>query len=67
MVAAEVSCMTNCSDMKMGQTYVCGECGLELKVVTECSECGPSPPSSSCGCVENCVFECCGQPLRVKG
>lgn len=59
--------MTNCSDMKMDQIYVCEECGLELKVVSECQECGPSPSAGSCGCVENCALECCGQSLRPKG
>lgn len=59
--------MTSCSDMKMGQTYVCGECGLELRVINECKECGPSPSSSACGCAaEQCTFECCGQDMKLK-
>ena len=58
--------MVGCNDMKMGQIYVCGECGIELKVVKECSECGTS--KSSCGCEEEaCSFECCGEPMRPKG
>ena len=45
--------MVGCNDMKMGQVYVCGECGVELKVVNECKECGTT--SSSCGCEESRV------------
>lgn len=60
--------MPSCSEMKMNQVYVCESCGLELKVVKECSECGPAPSSSSttCGCDEGCSFDCCGGPMKLR-
>ncbi len=54
--------MADCHEMKLGQTYVCEDCGLELKVVAECKECG----AETCGCDEPCTFECCGEPLQLK-
>lgn len=57
--------MTSCNDMKLDQVYVCGDCGLELKVVNECKDCGTNPSSSTC-CTE-CSFECCGVPMKLKG
>ena len=56
--------MTNCHEMKLGQVYVCEECGLELKVVKECEECGTS--ADECGCEEPCTFSCCGETLKLK-
>ena len=38
--------MANCHAMELGQVYVCGDCGLQLKVVSECEECG----ADTCGC-----------------
>jgi hypothetical protein len=54
--------MADCHEMKLGETYVCGDCGLELKVVAECEECG----AETCGCAAPCTFECCGEPLKLK-
>ena len=48
-----------CSDMKIGQVYVCGDCGLELKVVKEC-DCD----EESCSCSD---LQCCGGGLKLKG
>ena len=56
--------MADCHEMKLGQVYVCEDCGLELQVVKECAECGK--PSEECGCAEHCTFECCGKPLALK-
>jgi hypothetical protein len=56
--------MADCHEMKLGQIYVCADCGLELQVVKECDECGQ--PSEECGCTEHCTFECCGKPLALK-
>ena len=56
--------MPHCHEMKMGSIYKCGDCGLELKVVKECSECGTS--ADEC-CHETCVFTCCDKPLALKG
>ena len=47
-----------CSDMKMGLVYVCGDCGLELKVVKEC-DC----EGESCSCSD---LECCSGGLKLK-
>jgi hypothetical protein len=55
--------MTNCHEMEMGQVYVCEDCGLELKVVNECEECGTDPESCDC---PPCQFICCGEPLELK-
>ncbi len=56
--------MVNCHNMKLGQIYMCEDCGLELKVVVECEECGTS--AESCGCDEHCEFSCCGAPMKLK-
>lgn len=56
--------MANCHEMKLGQVYVCEDCGLELQVVKECDEC--DKPQEECGCTEHCTFECCGKPLALK-
>ena len=60
----EEGTMPTCHDMELGQVYVCEGCGLELKVVQECEECGID--AEACGCEEPCVFECCGEPLKLK-
>lgn len=56
--------MASCQEMKVGQVYACEGCGLELKVVKECKECGS--PAEECECPEPCTFECCGEPLKLK-
>jgi hypothetical protein len=59
--------MPSCHEMKMDQTYLCGSCGLELRVVKECEECGTETSSESeCGCAEGCSFECCGEPMKLR-
>lgn len=58
--------MPSCHEMKMNQVYVCKECGLELKVVKECDECGTEEHSAACGCAEGCSFDCCGNPMTLK-
>lgn len=49
----------NCNDLKTGQTLVCERCGLELKVINECT-------SDSCamGCAGD--MDCCGEPMKLK-
>lgn len=54
--------MADCHEMRLGQTYVCEDCGLELKVVAECKECG----AETCSCDAPCTFECCGEPLQLR-
>ena len=59
--------MPSCNEMKMNEVYVCESCGLELKVVKECSECGtPSQSEESCGCAQGCSFDCCGNPMKLR-
>lgn len=55
--------MPNCHEMKTGQVYVCEGCGLELKVVGECKDCGEPAEECSCG---PCTFVCCDEPLKLK-
>lgn len=54
--------MSGCHDMKKGQVYSCVNCGLELEVLLECTECGDH---DTC-CNDPCSFECCGMPLTLK-
>lgn len=53
--------MLHCHDMKKGEIYYCEECGLELKVMKECTEC-----CGSDDCEETCKFSCCGEDLKLK-
>ena len=57
--------MASCHEMKLGDVYVCEDCGLELKVIKECQEC--SDEEAACGCVEECKFACCGEEMKKKG
>jgi hypothetical protein len=50
--------------MKAGQVYVCPDCGVELKVVKECTDCAAE--SSSCSCEADCQLACCGKALALK-
>jgi hypothetical protein len=59
----EVLDMTNCHEMKLGSTYMCKECGIELKVVTECKE--ADLPPDQCKCAP-CTLVCCGEELVKK-
>jgi hypothetical protein len=52
--------MTKCHEMKVGETYVCEDCGLELQVVKTCAE----QETGACGCLE--PLSCCGKPLALK-
>ncbi len=60
--------MTNCHEMKLGEVYVCKDCGLELQVVKECRDQGK--PAAECACHDDggdpCTFSCCGKPLEKK-
>lgn len=55
--------MLHCHEMKQGQVYGCRECGLELTVTRECTECDEG--GEEC-CHGACTFKCCGQELAVK-
>jgi hypothetical protein len=56
----EVDVMATCSEMKVGEIYVCQDCGLELQVVRSCSE----GEDAACACAES--ISCCGGPLVLK-
>jgi hypothetical protein len=49
--------------MKVGEVYVCEECGLELQVVKACEEHHKGEAECACA-VEG--FACCGGPLKLK-
>jgi len=60
--------MAGCHDMRMGEIYMCEDCGMELQVVNECKDVGK--PAADCDCHsegETCTIECCGNPLVKKG
>ena len=54
--------MVGCVDMKKDQIYTCPSCGIELRVVKECTEC---KEDDNC-CKDPCSFSCCGVPLMLK-
>lgn len=59
--------MASCHDMKIGQVYICEDCGVELKVVKECANIEMS--AAECGCHDGDDeggFFCCGKPLELK-
>ena len=59
--------MSNCHEMKKGEIYVCGDCGLELEVVKECKDVGML--SEECACHsegDSCMISCCGKALMKK-
>jgi hypothetical protein len=60
--------MPSCNEMKKGEVYACGECGLELKVVKECKDAKKDADSCSCCGEEDicCDITCCGEPLTIK-
>jgi hypothetical protein len=55
--------MASCHEMKLGQVYVCEDCGLELKVVKECEECGTEEGECT---LTDCSFKCCGEEMKLK-
>jgi hypothetical protein len=58
---------THCNDMKKGEVYKCGSCGLELEVVAECSHAGAAQCCDSCADESaDCSFSCCGSPMTKK-
>lgn len=59
--------MASCHDMKKGDIFTCGECGIELQVIKECEDANLS--AEECGChdeEDQCAFSCCGKPLIRK-
>jgi hypothetical protein len=54
------SVMASCSEMKVGETYVCEQCDLEIQVVHSCAD----SEEGACACAES--LSCCGGPLVLK-
>ncbi|WP_022851536.1 hypothetical protein [Limisalsivibrio acetivorans] len=54
--------MTNCGNMKKDDIYVCKICGLEVKVLTECT-CGITDGNTNC----KTELKCCGQAMEKEG
>ena len=52
--------MASCSEMKVGETYVCEQCDLEIQVVRSCED----SEEGACACAES--LSCCGGPLVIK-
>ena len=52
--------MASCNEMKAGEVYVCGQCGLELQVLKSCAD----SEEEACACTE--PLTCCGGPLMLK-
>jgi hypothetical protein len=52
--------MASCSEMKVGEVYVCEDCGLELQVLKSCAD----SDAGACSCSE--PLSCCGQQLVLK-
>jgi len=54
--------MATCDELKKGYTLVCSDCGLELQVAKECTDCATNAKSCS---AESCTFTCHGKPMKV--
>jgi hypothetical protein len=52
--------MATCSEMKVGEVYVCQHCELEIQVVRSCAD----SEEGACACAE--AMTCCGGPLTLK-
>lgn len=55
--------MAGCYEMKKGDIYVCEDCGLEIQIIKECTDCDPN--TATCGC-EDCSFVCCDKEMVKK-
>jgi len=55
--------MASCHDMKMGEVYMCEECGVELKVVAQCKNFGVAEENHD---HDTCNFVCCEKEMVVK-
>ena len=55
-----VKAMASCSEMKVGEVYVCEDCNLEIQVIHSCAE----SEDGACACSES--LSCCGGPLVLK-
>lgn len=59
--------MAHCNEMKKDDIYECKSCGLEMKVVSECSHAGAAECCDACADEsDDCAFSCCGKPMEKK-
>lgn len=59
--------MAGCHDMKEGEIYVRGDCGLELQVIKECQDIEKTAEECSCHTDNgSCLISCCGMELKKK-
>jgi len=64
MTQKEAVTMARCDQMKVGEIYVCEQCGFEFQVLKECVHQDEMKHDGSCheaGC------GCCGEEMRLKG
>ena len=52
--------MAACSEMKVGDVYVCENCELEIQIVRSRADI----EEAACACAE--ALSCCGRPLTLK-
>jgi hypothetical protein len=52
--------MASCSEMKVGEVYVCEDCNLEVQVLRTCAD----SEEGSCACAESLM--CCGAQMTLK-
>lgn len=57
--------MASCGDMKVGEVYVCSDCGFEVEVKKSCN-CKPEEPCHPAQKDDCCDFQCCGKPMELK-
>ena len=57
----------HCNDMKVGEVYACGNCGIELEVIKNCNHEGHDQCCDSCADESaDCNFTCCGADMVKK-
>ena len=55
--------MVSCNEMKVGEIYVCADCGLEMEVKKGCNCDDHCHEGQEGAC---CDFQCCGKPMELK-
>ena len=56
--------MARCDQMKVGEIYVCEQCGFEFQVLKECVHQDEMKHDGSC---HEAGFGCCGDEMKLKG
>ena len=52
--------MASCSEVMVGEIYVCESCNLEIQILHSCAD----SDEGACACAES--LTCCGEPLVRK-